>query len=139
MKREPDKTTKTNGTNRTNGKRPVKGVMIQMQFDMQKLAWWGVMALMIFSLAGLWMSGSKVQKEVQLSQALEDMRAGKIEKVEVYADRLALFYTDKEDEPMFSRKEGNVSFTEILDRAQIKPDSVKYEIKDQTILYLLFL
>src|SRR3989344_6581907 len=132
MKREPDKTTKTNGTNRTNGKRPVKGVMIQMQFDMQKLAWWGVMALMIFSLAGLWMSGSKVQKEVQLSQALEDMRAGKIEKVEVYADRLALFYTDKEDEPMFSRKEGNVSFTEILDRAQIKPDSVKYEIKDQT-------
>jgi len=106
--------------------------MIQMQFDLQRLAWWAVVGLMIFSLAGLWMSGSKVQKEVQLSQALEDMRAGKIEKVEVYADRLALFYTDKEDEPMFSRKEGNVSFTEILDRAQIKPDTVKYEIKDQT-------
>jgi len=132
MKKEPDKTTKTNGTNRTNGKRPVRGVMIQMQFDLQRLAWWAVVGLMIFSLAGLWMSGSKVQKEVQLSQALEDMRAGKIEKVEVYADRLALFYTDKEDEPMFSRKEGNVSFTEILDRAQIKPDTVKYEIKDQT-------
>ncbi len=112
--------------------KPVRGVMIQMQFDLQRLAWWAVVGLMIFSLAGLWMSGSKVQKEVQLSQALEDIRAGKIEKVEVYADRLALFYKDNKDEPMTSRKEGNVSFTEILDRAQIKPDAVKYEIKDQT-------
>ena len=48
-------------------------------------------------------------KEVQLSQALEDIRAGKIDKVEVYADRLALFYKDNKDEPMTSRKEGNVS------------------------------
>ena len=87
---------------------------------------------MVASLAGLWTSGSKVQKEVQLSQALEDIRTGKMEKVEVFADRLALTYKDKKDEVMFSRKEGNVSFTEILDRAQIKPDAVKYEIKDQT-------
>lgn len=115
-----------------NGKKPVRGVMIQMQFNLQRLAWWAVVGLMIFSLAGLWMSGSKVQKEVQLSQALEDIRAGKIEKVEVFADRLALTYKDKKDEVMFSRKEGNVSFTEILDRAQIKPEAVKYEIKDQT-------
>ena len=124
-----DKTNKTNGTN---GKKPVRGVRLEMQFDLQRLAWWAVVGLMIFSLAGLWMSGSKVQKEVQLSQALEDIRAGKIDKVEVYADRLALFYKDNKDEPMTSRKEGNVSFTEILDRVQIKPDAVKYEIKDQT-------
>ncbi len=122
-----------NGTSEgRSGKKPVRGVMIQMQFDLQRLAWWAVVGLMIFSLAGLWMSGSKVQKEVQLSQALEDIRAGKVEKVEVFADRLALSYKDKKDEVLFSRKEGNVSFTEILDRAQIKPDAVKYEIKDQT-------
>ena len=140
MKKEPDKTTKTNGTNRTNGKKPLdsargkpaRGVMIQMQFNLQRLAWWAVVGLMVASLAGLWTSGSKVQKEVQLSQALEDIRTGKMEKVEVFADRLALTYKDKKDEVMFSRKEGNVSFTEILDRAQIKPDAVKYEIKDQT-------
>lgn len=128
-----DKTNnKTNRTNGTNGKKPVRGVRLEMQFDLQRMAWWAVVGLMIFSLAGLWMSGSKVQKEVQLSQALEDIRAGEIEKVEVFADRLALSYKDKKDEVMFSRKEGNVSFTEILDRAQIKPDAVKYEIKDQT-------
>ena len=44
MKKESDKTTKANGTNRTNGKKPLdsargkpaRGVMIQMQFNLQR-------------------------------------------------------------------------------------------------------
>ena len=124
---------KKNGNHKNGKKLPVKGVMIQMHFDLQKLAWWGVVALMVLSLFGLWTSGSKIEKEVSISQALVDIKAGRIEKVEVMAERLGLTYKDKKDEMFFSRKEGNESFTEILDRSGIDPTTVKYEIKDQTV------
>ncbi|MEK7163822.1 MAG: ATP-dependent metallopeptidase FtsH/Yme1/Tma family protein [Patescibacteria group bacterium] len=117
----------------TNGKKtPVKGLLIQMNFNMQTLLWFVVVAAMIFSLTQLWQSGNKVVKEVQLSQALSDIRDQKIEKVEVMADRLALYYTDKKGEVYFSRKEPTESLTQILERAKIDPSTVKYEIKDQT-------
>lgn len=123
----------TNGNKNGNGKKPIKGVMIQMHFDLQKLIWWGIMILMVLSLVGLWFSGNKAQHDIQLSQALEDIKTGKVEKVEVYSDRLTLTYKDKKDEVFFSRKEGNESLTEILDRAKIDPTTVNYEIKDQTL------
>ena len=117
----------------TNGKKaPVKGLLIQMNFNMQTLLWLAVVAAMIFSLTQLWQSGNKVVKEVQLSQALSDIKDQKIEKVEVMADRLALYYTDKKGEVFFSRKEPTESLTQILERAKIDPSTVKYEIKDQT-------
>src|SRR3989344_7244371 len=117
----------------TNGKKaPVKGLLIQMNFNMQTLLWLAVVISMIFSLTQLWQSGNKVVKEVQLSQALSDIKDQKIEKVEVMADRLALYYTDKKGEVFFSRKEPTESLTQILERAKIDPSTVKYEIKDQT-------
>ncbi len=128
-----DKTNKTNGTN---GKKPVKGVMVQMHFNLQNLVWWVVVILMVLSLAGLWSSGGKVSQEVQLSQALADIKAGKIEKVDVHADRLVLKYKDKTEE-FFSRKEATESFTDVLGKANIDPTTVKYEIKDQTAGQLL--
>lgn len=116
-----------------NGKKPVKGLMVQMHFNLQNLLWMGVVLVMLFSLFQLWQAGNKVSHDIQLSQALADIKDKKIERVEVYADRLALFYKDKKDEIFFSRKEANESMTEILDRAKIDPSTVKYEIKDQTL------
>src|SRR3989344_1983210 len=121
-----------------NGKKgPVKGLFIQMHFDLQKLLWLGVVLLMMLSLVELWNSGKKASQEIQLSQALLDIKEGKVAKVEVYADRLMLFYQGGENDILVSRKEGNESFTEILDRARIDPTTVPYEIKDQTIGQLL--
>ena len=122
-----------NGHKNGNGKHPIKGVRLEMQFDLRRLAWWGVVILMMMSLMGLWFSGGKAEHEVQLSQALEDIRSGKIEKVEVFSDKLALFYKDKKDETFFSRKEANESLTEILERSKIDASKVNYEIKDQTV------
>jgi len=116
----------------TNGKaKTPKGVMVQMHFNLQNLVWWAVVILMILSLVGLWSSGGKVSQEVQLSQALADIKLGKIEKVDVHADRLTLKYKDKSEE-FFSRKETTESFTDVLGKANIDPTTVKYEIKDQT-------
>jgi cell division protease FtsH len=130
MAEETTKEVKKNG----NGKKPpVRGLMIQMKFNMQNILWIGLVVLMLFSFAELWLSGDQASKEIPLSQATADIKAGKVENVEVYADRLTLIYKDKKDEKFFSRKEPTENMTEILDRSKIDPSSVKYEIKDQTL------
>ena len=117
--------------------KPVKGLMIQMNFNIQNVLWFLVIGAMIFSLFQLWQSGNKIVKEVQLSQALSDIKDKKIEKVEAMADRLALYYTDKKGEIFFSRKEPTESLTQILEWAKIDPSTVKYEIKDQTMSQII--
>ncbi len=112
---------------------PIKGVVVQMRFDFQKLLWLMVVVLMVMSLVELWNSGEKASMEVPLSQALEDIKSGKINKVEVYSDKLSLFYVDKKDEIFSSRKEPTESFTQILSDSKIEPTAVNYEIKDQTL------
>lgn len=120
---------------KVNGKKklPVKGIIVQMRFDFQKLLWMVVVILMVLSLFELWNSGDIANREVQLSQVLEDIKAGKIDKVNVYSDKLELNYADKKGEIFTSRKEAGESFTEVLDRAKIDPGKVNYEIKDQTL------
>lgn len=104
----------------------------QFHFNLQKVVWVIVILLMGMSLLELWFAGSGVNREVQLSQALLDVKEGRVEKVDVFAERLVIKYKDKEEE-FVSRKEANESFTELLDRSGIDPTTVKYEIKDQTL------
>lgn len=53
-----------NGKN-GNGKKklPIKGVMIQMHFDFQRLIWLAVVFLMLLSLFELWSTGKKQQRK----------------------------------------------------------------------------
>ena len=120
-----------------NGKKPFRGVMLQMNFNMRNLMWWGIVVVMVVSLVGLWFSGDQASSEVQLSQMLADIKAQKIESVAVHADRLDLVYKDQKGKTFFSRKEPTESFTQILERAKLDPNSVKYEIKDQTFSQVL--
>lgn len=135
MKQTLPEPPKKNGNGNGKKKGPIKGLMIQMQFDFQKLIWLAVVILMGLSLLELWNSGKDAGLEVQISQALADIKDGKVEKIDVYSERLVLKY--KSGEEMVSRKEPNESMTEILDRSKIDPTTVMYEIKDQTIGQLL--
>lgn len=72
------------------------------------------------------------ENEIPLSQALEDLRQEKVDKITVENDQLIFDYkngTTKE-----ATKETNISFTEVLDRAHIDPAKVNYVIKDQTVM-----
>jgi cell division protease FtsH len=128
MAKSENKTEKTDGKKRL----PVRGVIIQMKFDFQKLLWLGVVFLMVLSLFELWNSGSNASHEIALSQALDDIKNGKVDRVEVYSDKLALYYTGKSGEVFTSRKEPTESLTQILTDAKIDPTKVNYQIKDQT-------
>src|SRR3972149_6371662 len=113
-------------------KLPIKGVIVQMRFDFQKLVWVVVVILMGLSLLELWNSGKKASQEVQLSQALSDIKDGRIEKVEVFTNNLTLYYKNKTDGVKTARKEEGVGMTELLDQAKVDPTSVNYQIMDQT-------
>ncbi|HSX48786.1 MAG TPA: ATP-dependent metallopeptidase FtsH/Yme1/Tma family protein, partial [Candidatus Saccharimonadales bacterium] len=69
--------------------------------------------------------------EVPLSQALDDVRNNKIDKVAVENDQLTFTY--KDGTTKISTKESTISFTEVLDRAHIDPSKVNYVITNQTI------
>ncbi len=129
----PKKEVKKNGNgNGVNGKKKPKGLFIQMHFDLQKIVWAAVIVLMGLSLLELWFAGKRAGDEVNLSQALNDIKDGRVEQVEVYTEKLELKYKNKE-EISTSRKEATETFTEILDRAGIDPKSIRYEVKDQTL------
>ncbi len=69
--------------------------------------------------------------EIQLSQGLNDIRDGKVDKVLVENDKLTFTY--KNGATKIATKESSVSFTEVLDRAHVDPSKVSYTVKDQTI------
>lgn len=122
------------GQNKPNGNgKKHRGVVVQMQFNLQKLGWVLVVAVMLLSLFGLYYTGSKVGREKQLSQVLADIDGGKVDKVEVYADRLAVYYKEEADVPYYSRMGGNETFVEVLEKSGIDPKKVNFENKDQTM------
>jgi len=88
-------------------------------------------SLVIF--IGLYLLGSLVKipipsEEIPLSQVLTDIKAEKVEQVEVEDHKLILTYQD--GEIFTSRKETGTSFTEILKGAEINPETVNITIKD---------
>jgi cell division protease FtsH len=69
--------------------------------------------------------------QVDISQAIADIKDGKVQKVEVQNDRLVLDY--KNGDTKFSTKEGSISFPELLDRSGVSPSSVDYTVSDQSL------
>ncbi len=69
--------------------------------------------------------------ETPLSQALDDVRNNKVDKIIVEGDKLTFSY--KEGSIKTSTKENTISFTEVLDRAHLDPSKVNYTISNQTI------
>lgn len=69
--------------------------------------------------------------KVELSQALTDIKEGKVDSVEVEAESLKLIYKDGQEKATV--KEAAESFPELLDTFGIDPSSVKYTVNDQTI------
>ncbi len=69
--------------------------------------------------------------KIDLSQALVDIKEGKVETVEVESESLTLIYKDGEEKTTV--KEATVSFPELLDTSGIEPQNVKYTVSDQTV------
>lgn len=108
---------------------PEKGIKIRINLVKIGIAILVVLSLAPFMLALL---QNQVQNnEISLSTSLEDIREGKIDKVEVENDKLTFYY--KNGSVKTTTKESNISFTEILKDANVDPSKVNYKIVDQSI------
>jgi len=94
------------------------------------LLWLGVIFIGLF-LIGSFIRMPITGEEIPLSQVLTDIKAEKIEQVEVEDHKLILTYQD--GKIFTSRKEQGTSLTEILKEAEIDPDAVKITIKDTSL------
>lgn len=121
-----------NGKNMTseNGKPKKK----QVTFKLKVNIWTVIFALLIvvFLLPGLvaLFGFDPTNSKLELSQALNDIKEEKVEKVTVENDKVVLTYKDKSVRYAF--KEEGKSFVELLETNQIETSEVNYEIVDQT-------
>jgi len=83
----------------------------------------------IFSLLGI---GEPLDSKVDLSQALNDIKDQKIEKVAIEKDNILLTY--KEGGVKTAVKEEGESFTDLLEKADIDPTKLNFAIIDQTLI-----
>jgi len=77
----------------------------------------------------------KEDKKVDISQALIDIKEGKVESVEVQNEKLTLTY--KDESIKLSTKEESETFAELLEKSEINPTSINYTVVDQSLTKIL--
>lgn len=117
-----------------NKKKQVKRIEVKMKFNLRKfLTWLLLLFLFLPGIISFLGGGEGLLDEVSLSDGLQDIKEGKVEKVEVRGDDLMFYYGGEEelDKIKTARKEEESSFVEILQGAGIENGAVKVEIKSQ--------
>jgi cell division protease FtsH len=92
-------------------------------------------AIFFFVVIPLFTSYSTVavdKGKVELSQAVNDIKDGKVEKVVVENDNLVITY--KDSSVKMASKESGETFTDLLQKSGIDPTKVKYTVLDQTLI-----
>ncbi|MEK7498078.1 MAG: ATP-dependent zinc metalloprotease FtsH [Patescibacteria group bacterium] len=104
----------------------------KLKFNLWKIGF-VALGILIFAPLFLGLIQTRVDDgQIELSQAVNDIKEQKIEKISIEGDKLLLFY--KGDQiPKITTKEANISFTELLERSGIDPRTVKYTVSDQSV------
>lgn len=114
-------------------KKPAKKqVTVKMKINIWTLVFGALMILFfvppLLSVLGLTTNDAKVD----LSQAILDIKADKIDKVTIEKDNIILTYKDKTEK--ITVKEDGETFTDILSKSGIDPTKVNFTVTDQTFI-----
>ncbi len=112
--------------------RPVKKYQFKLKLNLRNILLWLFLGAIFFSL--LFSFPAKpglTEEEIPLSQVLTDIKENKIKEIEVEDSKIRLTYED--DQKRFSRKEGEISFIEVLKSEGIDSSAVKVSIKDTSL------
>lgn len=111
-------------------KKMMKKFEVMIPLNPKKIIIWAIIAFLVisflFSLRGPVPSGEKT-----LTQVLSDIKNEKVDKIDVDGDNLYVTYKDNGG-LYLSRKESQVSFTEVLKDAGIDQTKANYTIQDQS-------
>ncbi len=128
--KKEDKSVMNNGLK--NSKKPAKKqVTVKFKVNIWTIVF-GILFVLfflpsLFSMLGI----SNVDTKVDLSTALNDMRADKIEKIVIEKDNLVLSY--KDGSTKITTKEEGESLANLLDKSKIDSSKLNFTITDQTI------
>ena len=119
-----------------NKKQKVKKIEVKMKFNLRKfLTWMLFLFLFLPGIISFLGGGEGLLEEMSLSDGLEDIKNGEVEKVEIRGDDLMFYYEGEEDLENIrtTRKEEGSSFIEILQGAEIENGAVNVEVKSQDL------
>lgn len=109
-----------------NKKKLVKKFELRLKIDPKKILLWVLIIFFGIYFLGSLLPLSPVGEEIPLSQALNDIKDGKVEEIVVEEERIILKYPDK---TLISTKEEGESMADLLEKAGVDPSSVKLRIK----------
>jgi cell division protease FtsH len=114
------------------GKRQIK---FKIQFNLWKVLLIGLLITFFLPfLVSLYQMQGATEK-IEISQAINDIKEGKIKKVLIENEKLILTY--KDGTTRLSIKEENQSFTDLLHKSDIAPTSVNYDVIDQSVTKII--
>ena len=105
------------------------GKVKMVKFNPKRMVIWLVLLFFVMPFFLSMFMGPVPEDTVGMSQLLSDIKADKVERIEVEEERLLVKYKGQEG-LVESRKEVGESWVEILDRAGIEPTTVDFENKD---------
>ncbi len=111
-----------------NGK---KRFALKMKVNLWTIVFGIAVVLFVVPLVLTAVENAPSSEKVDISQALGDIKDGKINKVVVENDKL--IFTYKDGSTKFSTKEPNDTFADLLNKAQISPTSVSFSVSDQSL------
>ncbi len=101
------------------------------------LMWILILFLFLPSLIKFWLGSSGVVKEIPLSTAIAEIKAGKVESVQIRGQELILLYPKEPDGKQvigMSRKEEGASFMDQLQKAGVDESKIKLEVVSQDLI-----
>ncbi len=112
-------------------KKMIRRFEVMISLNPKKIFLWLVIGFFLISFL-LSLRGPLPVGEKKLSEVLADIKAEKVEKIEIEGDNLYVYYKT-ETNPFLSRKETQAAFTELLKNAEIDPTKVNFKVKDQSL------
>src|SRR3989338_3883998 len=105
------------------------GKVRMIGFNPKRMVLWLLVILIMLPFFLSLFAGPTATETIPVSQLLTDIKAGKVEKIEVQEEKLLINYKDKEG-LVESRKEPGENFADLLGNAGIDPTAVNYINKD---------
>lgn len=106
--------------------------MWSFKFNLRKLVVWLLIIFLFLPALFTFFNGKVENSTLTVSQAMEEIRAGRVQKVNVVKDNIILDYGDNNFK--FTTKELSTSFTELLTQYEIDPATVEFEITNTTFM-----
>lgn len=98
------------------------------KFDMKKIIVWSLILFLFVPAIFSYMNGSVSDASLSVTEAMAEIKEGKVERVDVIGDSIVLNYPEKQIK--LSTKETGQSFTELLSQYDIDPSTVNFEISN---------